>query len=65
MLVDSHCHLDFPDFADETDAIVARAHAQGVDFLVTISTRVRRHDQVLAIAERFIAAQAQPRLAAE
>jgi len=53
MLVDSHCHLDFPDFADETDAIVARAHAQGVAFIVTISTRVRRHDQVLAIAERF------------
>jgi TatD DNase family protein len=53
MLVDSHCHLDFPDFAAETDAIVARAQANGVGFMVTISTRVRRHQQVLAIAERF------------
>ena len=53
MLVDSHCHLDFPDFADELDAIVARARAAGVERLVTISTRVRHHDQVLGIAERF------------
>ena len=53
MLVDSHCHLDFPDFGSEIDAIIARAGAKGVGFMVTISTRVRRHAQVLAIAERF------------
>ncbi len=54
MLVDSHCHLDFPDFAkDGVDAIVARAEAAGLDRMVTISTRVRRHHEVLAIAERF------------
>jgi TatD DNase family protein len=53
MLVDSHCHLDFPDFAAELDAVVARAESAGVGRMVTISTRVRRHAQVLAIAERF------------
>ena len=53
MLVDSHCHLDFPDFAAELDAVVARAREVGVGRMVTISTRVRRHDAVLAIAERF------------
>jgi TatD DNase family protein len=53
MLVDSHCHLDFPDFADELDAVVARAQAARIARLVTISTRVKRHAQVLAIAERF------------
>ena len=53
MLVDSHCHLDFPDFAAELDGVVARARAVGIGRLVTISTRVRRHAQVLAIAERF------------
>jgi TatD DNase family protein len=53
MLVDSHCHLDFPDFADELDAVVARAGAAGVATMVTISTRVRRFDGVKAIAERF------------
>src|SRR5258708_6119473 len=53
MLVDSHCHLDFPDFADDLDAIVARAAAAGVGRIVTISTRVRRVGGLLAIAERF------------
>ena len=53
MLVDSHCHLDFPDFADELDAVVARARAAGIERMVTISTRVRRFDQLAAIAERF------------
>ena len=53
MLVDSHCHLDFPDFAEERAAIVARAAAAGVSQMVTISTRVRRFEQILAIAEEF------------
>jgi len=53
MLVDSHCHLDFPDFAEERAAIVARALAAGIGRMVTISTRVKRFDQILGIAETF------------
>jgi TatD DNase family protein len=53
MLIDSHCHLDFPDFAAELDAVVKRARAAGIDRMVTISTRVRRQSELLAIAERF------------
>jgi TatD DNase family protein len=53
MLVDSHCHLDFPDFASEIDAVVSRARNAGIGRMVTISTRVSRHAQVLAIAEKF------------
>jgi TatD DNase family protein len=53
MIVDSHCHLDFPDFAAELDHVVARARAAGVGRLVTIGTRVRRSGEVRAIAERF------------
>ncbi len=53
MLVDSHCHLDFPDFAGELDDVVARARAAGIARIVTISTRVKRHAEVLGIAERF------------
>jgi len=52
MLVDSHCHLDFPDFSTEIDDIIVRARAADIGRIVTISTRVRRHAQVLAIAER-------------
>ncbi|BBD37995.1 MULTISPECIES: TatD family hydrolase [Aminobacter] len=53
MLVDSHCHLDFPDFAQERADIIARAKAAGVERMVTISTRVKRFEQILAIAEEF------------
>jgi TatD DNase family protein len=52
-LVDSHCHLDFPDFRDDLDGVVSRAQAAGIGRLVTISTRVRRQAGLLAIAERF------------
>jgi TatD DNase family protein len=54
MLIDSHCHLDFPEFAGELDAIVTRARAAGIARMVTISTRVRQQAKVLAIAERFV-----------
>lgn len=53
MLVDHHCHLDFPDFAADLDGVVARAKAAGVATMVTISTRIRKFDQVRAVAERF------------
>jgi TatD DNase family protein len=53
MLVDHHCHLDFPEFATELDEVVARAHQAGVGTLVTISTRIRQFDKVRAVAERF------------
>ncbi|MDD9911392.1 MAG: TatD family hydrolase [Ahrensia sp.] len=53
MLVDSHCHLDFPDFADELDDVVQRARDRGIARMVTICTRVKRFDAVLAVAERF------------
>jgi len=51
MLVDSHCHLDFPDFAAEREAIVARARSAGVETMLTISTRLDEFDAVRAIAE--------------
>lgn len=53
MLVDSHCHLDFPDFAAELDDVIARAEAAGLERIVSISTRLRRHGETLALAERF------------
>ncbi|MEO1609593.1 MAG: TatD family hydrolase [Pseudomonadota bacterium] len=53
MLVDHHCHLDFPQFADERDQIIARAEAAGVGVIVTISTRIRQLDTLLAITASY------------
>jgi TatD DNase family protein len=51
MIIDSHCHLDFPELKGELDAVLARARGAGVGLMVAISTRVRRLDDVLAIVE--------------
>ena len=50
MIIDSHCHLDFPQFTDDLTGVVERAVAAGVGGMVTICTRVRRFDQVAAVA---------------
>jgi len=50
-IVDSHTHLDFPDFEGELDAVIARARAAGVTRMVTICTRLRNEPRLRAIAE--------------
>jgi len=51
MLVDSHCHLEFPEFAPEQEDVIRRARSAGVGHMLTISTRVRRFGEILPIAE--------------
>jgi TatD DNase family protein len=53
MLVDSHCHLDFPDFTPERDAVVARAREAGLGRMLTISTRVKRQADIIEIVEKY------------
>ncbi len=68
-ITDSHCHLDFPDFAGELIDVVARARTAGVHRMVTICTRLKHEPQVRAIAEKhdgvFYAAGTHPMSAAE
>ena len=69
LLVDSHCHLDFPDFDGEHATLIDRARAAGVTRMVTICTRLRLEPQVRAIAEAhpevFYAAGTHPMSAAD
>ena len=51
MLVDSHCHLDFPDFAPELEAVLTRARNAGVGHFLTIGTGLKRFAGVRAVAE--------------
>lgn len=68
-IVDSHCHLDFPEFADDLPAILTRARDAGVTRMVTICTKLRNLAQVRTIAEEhpgvFFAAGTHPMSAAE
>lgn len=68
-LTDSHCHLDFPDFAGELPQVIARAQAAGVARMVTICTRMQNEPHVRALAEAhdglFYAAGIHPMRAAE
>ena len=50
-IVDSHCHLDFPDFDEERDDVIARAIEAGVTRMVTICTKLHNEPKVRAIAE--------------
>lgn len=52
MLVDHHCHLDFPDYEASLPEVIARAHSAGVSTMVTISTHIRRFDRLRAIIDR-------------
>ena len=53
MLIDSHCHLDFPDFAADLDDVVARARAAQVRGMLTISTRLSAFEDARALAHRY------------
>lgn len=53
MLVDSHCHLDFPDFEGELDDVMARARDAGIGHMMTICTHVTKFGGVLALAETY------------
>ena len=68
-ITDSHCHLDFPDFAEELPQVITRAVEAGVTRMVTICTRLRNEPQVRAIAEThtpvFYAAGTHPMSAAD
>ncbi|MCE2510533.1 MAG: TatD family hydrolase [Alphaproteobacteria bacterium] len=53
MLVDSHCHLSFPDYREDLDQVMARAEAAGIGFMLTISTKLSDFPNVVGVAEAY------------
>lgn len=53
MIIDSHCHLNFPEFADDFKQILERAKQNNVQIMQTICTQVSKFPDVLAIANAY------------
>jgi len=50
MLIDTHCHLDFPELSADREGVLARAAAAGVERLITISTHKSRFQTYIDLA---------------
>jgi len=53
LLVDSHCHLNFPDFKGDLDGIIANAQDNGVGVMQTICTKISEFPEVISVAEKY------------
>jgi TatD DNase family protein len=53
MLVDSHCHLNFPDFKDDLESVIARSTEAGVTHLQTICTKLEEYESIKEITDKF------------
>jgi len=53
MLVDSHCHLNFPEFASDLDDVLARAKDNGVGIMVTVNTKLAEAKNLQEIADQY------------
>jgi TatD DNase family protein len=53
MLIETHAHLDYPDFAPDFDDVLRRATEAGVTRIITIGTSVESSRQAVALAEKF------------
>jgi TatD DNase family protein len=53
MIVDSHTHLEMPEFADDRDEVVERARTAGIEFMVTVGTNIAYCREVVSLAERY------------
>ena len=53
MLIDSHCHLDFPEFVEDRDDVIRRAREVGVRLMLTISTKITEADKIISLAEAY------------
>jgi TatD DNase family protein len=53
MLIDTHAHLDYPDFADDFDEVLARATNAGVTRIITIGTSIESSRRAVELAEKY------------
>lgn len=52
-IIDSHCHLNYPDFEDDLEEVIQRAQSEGVQRLITISTKIEQTHEIKSIADAY------------
>ena len=53
MLIETHAHLDYPDFAPDFDAVLQRARDAGVTRIITIGTSIESSRRAVELAEKY------------
>jgi len=53
MLVDTHCHLDFPEFDQDRDEVIRRAKCQGVDYIINIGASLEGSRSSVELAQKY------------
>lgn len=53
MLIDSHAHLDFPDFDKDLDAVLSRAKEADIKYIINIGTDLKASQRVMALSEKY------------
>jgi len=53
MLIDTHCHLDFPDFSSDRDAVIKEAHACGIDYIINIGSSLKGSEDSVKLAQDY------------
>ena len=53
MIIDSHCHLDYPSLNNELDEVINRAYLNGVEYLLTISTTIESYKKIKEIVKKY------------
>jgi TatD DNase family protein len=52
-LVETHAHLDYPDFANDLEDMLSRATEAGVTRIITIGTSIESSRRAIALAEKY------------
>lgn len=53
MLIDTHCHLDFPDFDNDRDQTIARAKQQGISYIINIGSSIEGSEKSVELANKY------------
>ncbi|MDD5730620.1 MAG: TatD family hydrolase [Candidatus Omnitrophica bacterium] len=53
MLIDTHCHLDFPEYDQDREEVIKRANLEGVNYLVNVGSSLEGSKRAVALAEKY------------